>query len=1010
MSSKNQVIAPPKDWQSFERLCADLFREIWSYPQTQCNGRLGQPQAGVDVYGRNSTGWVGVQCKGRTGDYLKRTPISVAFLEAAVEEAKAFEPALSEFVLATTAPNSQDIQKAARELTEQHEADGLFSVSVLGWEELERRLCDHEEVPRSHGLLPRPERLQPSIFPTGESFQYRPEEAEEALAHYTRILLATNDIVDLGELSALDAELASSTPQLRHLYIPLRGPVAARGANALAVTKSFTRRRRRTARGFADLESGAEGDSESNAANQLSGKMSESRPLATQLEQAFRMVLLADPGAGKTTFVRWLVTGLLLRGVATINTTVEIPGAETLPKWGGVPVVVLCRNLDTDRDVASVQNSIFRSLQALEISPDLLGATYCALWAAVCSGDVILVVDGLDEISDVRRREQFRAQIQNFSRVFRNVPILITSRIYGYAELGRSIASDFAHATIDPLDDGQKALFARQWAAVAELPDRASRAASELIEACSSSVDVRDMTGNPLMLTTLALVLRTHGAVPERRCKLYSEAIALLFRWRSRTDERLDPRAAERRLAYVAFAMTDLGRQRLREDELIELWEEMSDELPRFRRLLEARTPRDFLDALERRSSILVNVGREYFEGEHLSVYEFRHLSFQDFLAGRAISLSCYREGARTSVEQKLSEIAGRAARRGFRALSSRWYEPLQLCVGDLDELGANTEVHLEAVLSADDDVSEEGFFRAAHCMDMLCDDLQVSYDFVRRLCDRFADTYAACPYRPSFLMTTFADGGDWAALAPRSVRRVGSSSWGKFVEAELGSRLAGKLAVPAISHLDSLEILWWSGVDDAEIEARSAEVCSGRRFGENLLRASTLLRFLNSAGLDAPAELVAFVSGALYDSEEGAVCAAYSLLSHIRTTPLDLDVGALLGMCSASSVQEVLVMLMNAGVDTVVRTVRFVESQSDDVLKYLAAALAAVLAPGGTFASRYRSWVYASSKFTQGWDEKTFSAESFASLCTSTGLFDGTEEGSLRAIATIENAYGWVL
>jgi len=30
--------------------------------------------------------------------------------------------------------------------------------------------------------------------------------------------------------------------------------------------------------------------------------------------------------------------------------------------------------------------------------------------------------------------------------------------------------------------------------------------------------------------------------------------------------------------------------------------------------------------------------------------------------------------------------------------------------------------------------------------------------------------------------------------------------------------------------------------------------------------------------------------------------------------------------------------------------------------------------------------------------------------LCTSTGLFDGTEEGSLRAIATIENAYGWVL
>jgi hypothetical protein len=62
----------PENWQDFETLCKKLFGEMWGCPNTiKKNGRLGQSQAGVDVYGRpkNEDEYWGVQCKGKD-DYI----------------------------------------------------------------------------------------------------------------------------------------------------------------------------------------------------------------------------------------------------------------------------------------------------------------------------------------------------------------------------------------------------------------------------------------------------------------------------------------------------------------------------------------------------------------------------------------------------------------------------------------------------------------------------------------------------------------------------------------------------------------------------------------------------------------------------------------------------------------------------------------------------------------------------------------------------------------------------
>lgn len=72
MGLEKKQIAPLKSWDDFESLCWALFREIWSHSNPQKNGRRGQVQCGIDVFGSplaNRHAVCGVQCKGRDHGY-----------------------------------------------------------------------------------------------------------------------------------------------------------------------------------------------------------------------------------------------------------------------------------------------------------------------------------------------------------------------------------------------------------------------------------------------------------------------------------------------------------------------------------------------------------------------------------------------------------------------------------------------------------------------------------------------------------------------------------------------------------------------------------------------------------------------------------------------------------------------------------------------------------------------------------------------------------------------------
>lgn len=143
-------IAPPINWDDFETLCCDLWRNIWGDPNTKKNGRQGQKQDGVDIVGRpgQNQQWGGVQCKGK--DNYQDKNLTEKEIRSEVKKAKGFKPTLSEFIIATTGTRDANLDKIAREVTTENLAAGTFSVTVWAWEDIRDRLPDYPEVLKKH--------------------------------------------------------------------------------------------------------------------------------------------------------------------------------------------------------------------------------------------------------------------------------------------------------------------------------------------------------------------------------------------------------------------------------------------------------------------------------------------------------------------------------------------------------------------------------------------------------------------------------------------------------------------------------------------------------------------------------------------------------------------------------------------------------------------------------------------------------------------------------------------
>ena len=147
---------------------------------------------------------------------------------------------------------------------------------------------------------------------------------------------------------------------------------------------------------------------------------------------------------------------------------------------------------------------------------------------------------------------------------------------------------------------------------------------------------LRRLAENPLLLTMLLVVKHGAGRLPPDRVSLYGRAVEVLLNtWNIKGHDPLNPKEAVPQLAFVAFQLMREGKQTATEKELLILLEEAREKVPQIGRYAKD-SPQEFLKRVELRSSLLLEAGRQADGNGTVPFYQFRHLTFQEYLAAVA--------------------------------------------------------------------------------------------------------------------------------------------------------------------------------------------------------------------------------------------------------------------------------------------------------------------------------------------------------------------------------------
>ena len=290
----------------------------------------------------------------------------------------------------------------------------------------------------------------------------------------------------------------------------------------------------------------------------------ERRPISAleRLNRHARLVLLGDPGSGKSTFVNFVTTCL---AGELLSLSPQGEGAKY------ANLALLTAPLPTEKDDEEAQRQpwehgallpvriILRDFAARGLPPIGQPATATDLWRFIAAefgktpfGDYapylrqhllnengLLLLDGLDEVPEAKeqqRRTQIKQTIEDFARCFPKCRIMVTSRTYSYQKQDWRLQG-FAEARLAPFTKGQIQQFIDRWYPyVGKLrgmsTENARGRAESLKRAILSSKRLLRFAEQPLLLTLMAsLHAWRGGSLPEKREELYADAVELLLDW-----------------------------------------------------------------------------------------------------------------------------------------------------------------------------------------------------------------------------------------------------------------------------------------------------------------------------------------------------------------------------------------------------------------------------------------------------------------------------------------------